>query len=337
MSVTIQSLFRSRRRHTLHLFVGQAALRARTIVGTSVLWAGETSYIHPTDVPDAIARLATECPQVCRRLVVTIDRPPVQLRTIPDLPPVKPRHLRALVTEQAGRFFRGNGQQLVADAIWIPGTTRLARAAAVEEPLVEAIATGARAAALKLDTITPTDDPAKLTLLPRSEVEIREYQTRRRTRALALSAAATWSTCAALFFARLAGERHNLERELALLQKPLAAVLDARRALRDAETALDTISVAEHQRGRALAVLTEVTGALPDSSVLTSLAWSRDGSGVLTGSARGATDIVRRLEPLRSLLDVRLSGGVVREPLAGRDWERFTIVFGADKREGEGS
>jgi len=58
MSVTIQGLFRSRSRHTLHLLVGQAALRARTIVGTSVLWAGETSYIHPTEVPDAIARLA---------------------------------------------------------------------------------------------------------------------------------------------------------------------------------------------------------------------------------------------------------------------------------------
>jgi hypothetical protein len=315
----------------LRLRIGRSSLHAEALDRGSVTWVGEASYGELGELADAIAHLAAEPPRACHRVVVMLDCPPVQLRTLTDLPPVKRRHLAALVAQQAGRFFRKNGQPLVTDAAWVgKGATRVAHAAAVEEPLVEAIAGGARAAGLWLETIAPAADGVLLTLLPKSERESRERAARRRTRRLALATCGLWLTAGVLFFARLAWERQAVERELAALAQPLAAVLEARRELRDAETTLHAITAAERDRGLSLGLLAAVTGALPDSSVLTSLAWNADGNGVLVGGARQATDVVARLDRLGSLAGVRLGGPVVREPIAGREWERFTILFGGD-------
>jgi hypothetical protein len=319
----------------LRLRIGRSSLRAEAVEHGAVVWAGEASYASVAELADSIARLAGEPPRACRRLVVALDRPPVQLRTLTDLPPVKETHLVALVAQQAGRFFRKNGHALVTDAAWVgQGATRVAHAAAVEEPLVGAIAAGARAAGLWLDTIAPADEAAALTLLPRAERESRERAARGRTRRFAIITCALWLAVGALFFLRLAWERRAVERELAALAQPLAAVLQARRELRDAETTLDAITAAERERGRSLGLIAAVTGALPDSSVLTSFAWNADGSGVLVGGARHATDVVARLDRLGSLVDVRLGGPVVRELIAGREWERFTILFGEDGGRG---
>jgi hypothetical protein len=104
----------------------------------------------------------------------------------------------------------------------------------------------------------------------------------------------------------------------------------ARRELRDAETTVSAIAAAEQERRRGLAVVAAVASALPDSSVLTSLDWSASGSGVLVGAARRATDVVARLDRLGTLSGVRLGGPAVREIVAGREWERFTILFGKE-------
>ncbi len=311
--------------------VGRSILRAEVVSGGAVTWAGEASYTDVTELGDTIARLAAEAPRACRRLAVTLERPPAQLRTLPDIPPVKPRHLAAMVSRQPGRFFRKNGRRLVTDAAWVgTGEGRVARAAAVEEPLVEAIAAGARAAGLALETIAPADELAPLSLLPQSERDTREGAARTRTRRLAIVTSCVWFAAGALFIGSLAWERHAVENEWVALQQPLAAVLQARRELRDAATTLDAIAIAERERARALTVLTAMTGALPDSSVLTSLAWSADGSGVLVGVARRATDVVARLDRLGTLTGVHLGGPVVKEAVAGKDWERFTVLFGRE-------
>ena len=108
-----------------------AGLKVVAFERGSVTWAGEASYAELGELADAIARLAAEPPRACRRVTVELERPPVQLRALHDLPPVKPRHLAALVAQQAGRFFRKNGQPLVTDAAWVgKGEARVARAAA---------------------------------------------------------------------------------------------------------------------------------------------------------------------------------------------------------------
>ena len=225
----------------------------------------------------------------------------------------------------------------VSNLLWTPAPG-VARAAAVEEPLVEAIAAGARAAGVWLETIAPVDQHT-LTLLPQSERESRERAARRRTRRLALATCSIWLTAGALFCGRLLWERRAVEQELAALRQPLGAVLEARRELRDAETTLNAIAAAERERGRSLKALAAVTGVLPDSSVVTSLAWNLDGTGVLVGAARRATDVLARLDRLPVLSGARLDGPAVRETIAGRDWERFTILFRRDggRETGDGS
>ncbi len=317
----------------LHLRIGRSVLRAETREHGTIAWAGEASYGGVPALADVIARLAAEAPPACRRLRVALERPPLQLRTLTQLPPVKSRHLAALIAQRAGWFFRKNGQPLVTDATWVgKGRPPVARAAAVEEALVEAVAAGARAAGLWLETIAPADDWKSLELLPTSERESRERAARGRTRNIALTAVSIWVACGTLFVTRLAWERRGAERELAALAKPVADVLESRRELRDAEAALNVIAAGAVERGRSLVVLASVANALPDSSVLVSLTWTADGTGVLLGAARHASEVAAKLDRAGPLIGVRLEGPVVQETIAGREWERFTMVFGGATR-----
>src|SRR5437667_3476253 len=313
----------------LRLRVGRETLRAEAVQRSTVIWSAESVYAGLTDLSDAIAFLAAEPPRPCGRLVVALERPLVQLRTLTDLPPVKPEALAALVAHQAGRFFRKNGKPLATDAVWVGnGGVRVARAAAVEEPVVEAIVAGARTAGLSVEGIAPADDAAPLLLLPTSERAARRRAEQRLARRLMIGAASVWLAAGLLFALRIAWERRAVEREFAALGGPLGAVLAARRELREAEVAVRAVTQAERTRGQSLARLGAVAAALPDSAVVTSLNWKADGSGVMSGLARRAADVVGRLERSGALPGPRLEGPVVRERTGGREWERFTIVFG---------
>jgi hypothetical protein len=313
----------------LRVRVGCATLHAETAHTGTAAWVGQSSYSDVAELADAIARLAGEAPARCRRLRVALERPPVQLRTLSDLPPVPLRALRALVAHQASRFFRRNGEPLVTDAAWVErGTARVARAAAVAEPFVEAIAAGARAAGFVLETIAPADEAARFALLPTSERARRDRAAQRRLHRLTVAAVTAWLGAGGLFVARLAWERRVVERELAALEHPLAAVLAARRELRDAEATVRAVTAVELRRGRSLAALGAIAQALPDSAALTSLTWSDDGSGVLSGAARHAAEVVAALDRAGAVPSPRLEGPVVRERFGARDWERFTIAFG---------
>jgi len=97
--------------------------------------------------------------------------------------------------------------------------------------------------------------------------------------------------------------------------------------MRSAEAMVRTVAESRASRGLALAMLAHLNAALPDSVVITSYSWRADGSGVLAGSARHAADVVAALERARAVSTPRLEGAVVREAIAGREWERFTILF----------
>jgi hypothetical protein len=320
------------RRGLLRLRVGRAIVRAEASHRGVVTWAGEATYASLADLTDAIARLAAEPARRCHRLAVVLERPPLQTRTLIDLPPVKHRELRALVAHQAARYFRKNGHPLVTDAIWAgAGTGHVAHAAAVEEPVVEAIVAGARTAGLTLEAIAPADSLLPLRFLPTSDRAVRARAARGRVRRLGLVTAGVWMVAMGLFVGRLVWERRVVERQLGRLEAPLAAVLAARHELRDAEATLQAVAGADRARGQALAALRALTAALPDSAVVTSLTWSAGDSGVVTGSARRAADVLARLERASEFPDVRLEGPVVLEAIAGRAWERFTIVYGGER------
>jgi len=314
----------------LQLVVGETIVHAEASRAGAVIWAGEASYESPDDLAEVVARLAAAPAERCRRLRVTLERPPAQTRTLTDLPPVRGPELAALVANQAGRFFRRNGAALVTDATWVEdGAGRVAQAAAVAEPLVVAIAAGAAEAGLVVERITPAGTSPQLQLLPTAERAARARARRRTVARLAVAASAAWLVAAALFGVRLVTERRGVETELAAAGAPLAALRDVRREMRVAEAMVKDLAEARRSRGKALATLARLSGALPDSMVLTSYTWRSDGTGVVAGAGRRAADVLAAVERSHAVSNPRIEGAIVREALAGREWERFTIMFGS--------
>jgi hypothetical protein len=313
----------------LHLSVGDSMVRAEAMRAAVAVWAGQASYDSPTDLVEVVARLAAAPAERCRRLRVTLERPPAQTRTLTDLPPVRDGELASLVANQAGRFFRRNGAPLVTDATWVTsGTGRVTHAAAVEEPLVLAIVAGAAEAGLVVESITAAGMSPQLQLLPTAERAVRERARRRTISRLAIAACAAWLVAGALFGTRLVFERRDVEAQLAAADAPLAAIRDVRREMRTAEAMVLGLAEARRSRGEVLATLARVNGALPDSAVLTSYTWRSDGSGLIAGAGRRAADVLAAVERGHAAPNPHIEGAVVRETLGGHEWERFTIIFG---------
>jgi hypothetical protein len=313
----------------LHLIVGDSTVRAEAIRGGAAVWAGEATYDSPNDLAEVVARLAAAPTERCRRLRVTLERPPAQTRTLTDLPPVRHRELASLVANQAGRFFRRNGTALVTDATWVTNAVgRVTHATAVAEPLVLAIVAGAAEAGLAVESITAAGMSPQLQLLPTAERAVRGRARRRTILCLAVAACAAWLLAGVLFGVRLMIERRDVETELASADAPLAALRDVRREMRTAETMVLSLAEARRSRGQALATLARVNGAMPDSAVLTSYTWRSDASGILAGAGRRAADVLAGVERSHAVPDPRIEGAIVREAFGGHDWERFTIIFG---------
>jgi hypothetical protein len=314
----------------LHLVVGTSVVRAEARRGGVTVWAGEAAYEALADLTEVVARLAAVPSERCRRLRVMLERPPAQTRTLTDLPPVRERELASLVATQAGRFFRRNGAALVTDAVWVTnGKGRITQAAAVEEPLLIAIVAGAAQAGLVVESIGPAGLSSQLQLLPAAERAVRLRAGRQTVIRLAAAACAVWLTVGALFGIRLMKERHDVDAELRAAEAPLAALRDVRQEMRVAETMVISLADAKRSRGLALATLARVRAAIPDSVVLTSYTWRADGSGLVAGAGRRAAEVLAAVERSHAVANPRIEGAIVREAIAGRDWERFTIVFGA--------
>ena len=313
----------------LHLIVRDAVVRAEAIRAGVAVWAGEASYDSPDDLAEVVARLAAAPVERCRRLRITLERPPAQTRTLTDLPPVRDRDVASLVANQAGRFFRRNGAALVTDATWVTnGVGRVTHAAAVEEPLVLAIVAGAAEAGLTVESITAAGMSPQLQLLPTAERAVRTRARRRTIVRLAVAACAAWLVAGLLFGVRLVIERRDVEAQLAAADAPLAALRDVRREMRTAEAMVLGLAEARRARGEALATLARVNGSIPDSTVVTSYTWRSDGSGVVAGAGRRAADVLAAVERSHAVPNPRIEGAIVREALAGHEWERFTIIFG---------
>jgi hypothetical protein len=315
----------------LNLVIGVAKVRAEAVRGGETTWAAEATYESTADLTEVIARLSAAPAQRCKRLNVTLERPPAQTRMLTDLPPVRDRELTSLVANQAGRFFRRNGAPLVTDAVWVAnGTGRVTHAAAVEEPLVLAVLAGAAQAGLVVGSISAAGLSPDVQLLPTVERAVRASAKRRILLRLAAAACAFWMLAVATFAVRLSIERRQVDRELAAATAPLTALHDVKQEMRAAETMIVGLSNARRSRGEALAALARINAAVPDSAAVTSYTWRADGTGIIAGVGRRAADVVAAIERSHAVAHPRLEGAVVREATAGREWERFTILFGGN-------
>jgi hypothetical protein len=299
-----------------------------------VSWQGTLKYESADGLRTVLGELLAgeALPERPALLDARIDKPLAQVRSLSDLPPVSPARLRALVSTGSGRFFRRNGTPLVTDAVWQggDGAGQFALAAAVEETWVDAIGEAARSVALPIE-IAPADLPTGV-----RQRLISPDQLRRRCRdellglkRLGALAAVLWVAAAATFAGRMRVERERLDREIARLEEPVAALSRAGRALDSASRMIAGLSGAEAGRRRVAATLVAISTALPDSAYVTALALDREGKGQMTLVARRSGEVMAGLARGGALPAPRLEGGIVRETTGGREWERFTVAFGA--------
>lgn len=319
-------------RPRLRLRIGAQVVQAELVRRGRVLWAAEASHAGPHDLAETIAQLVAEpgMPSHSTRIHVELAPPIVQLRTLEGLPPVRASALPVLVANQSARFFRRNGKPLVTDAAWVrtpKGGGRIARAAAVEEPWIEAVIQGARAAGLVLERLGPPA-PSRLVLFTEAERVRRRRMARSSIARLAVAAVVLWVAVGVLVAFRIHREQQRIEARLAALAAPMEAVLAARRELAAATRMIEAADAADRDRRAFAARLAAILNALPDSAYLGSLALDARGGGSLTGSARRSVEVIEDLERTAAVAGPELDGPAVREPRGGASWERFVIRFG---------
>jgi Tfp pilus assembly protein PilN len=319
----------------LRVRVEATRVRAEAVRRGQVVWAGEAEHDGPGDLAEVIAQLAAEprLPPHVSGVRVEMLPPIVQLRTLEGLPPVRAAVLPKLVANQAGRFFRRNGTPLITDATWVRaarGAPKIARAAAVEEPWVEAILEGARSAGLAVETLSPPP-PSRLDLLPAMERDRRRRAAWSSTGRLAAVAAALWIGVGGIIAYRIHREERRIDARLAALGAPVEAVRSARAEIASVSAMLEAADRTEQERAAIASRLGTIAAALPDSAYLTTLSLDERAGGTLAGSARRASEFLERLERTGAAPGAELDGPVLREPRGGATWERFAVRFGAGR------
>jgi len=298
-------------------------------------WVGEAPYGGLEDLAETVGTLSREMPRARwgRRpsVRITIHPPVAQTRTLEGLPSLRPGDLRALVAEQASRFFRGSRDELVTNAGRQPGTSgNVVRAAAVDRHTLELLIGATRDSGLSVGSVGTPVDGAWLELLPERE---RAEQRRRRLRSLALHAAVValaWLATAGWYVASLRTERQRLDRELAALRPATTALASLDRESRLAARMLQAVEVSRADYLRLLAQLHAVILALPDSAYLTTVSLSARGPGSVTGMARRPTEGLSAFRAQAGLADARLKTAGPHIPTPQAPWGEFTIQFGKD-------
>ena len=327
-------------RARLRVVVGADTIRAEAWRAAKVVWAAEVGYAGASELADRLTEVVTVegLPRVRRTIDVRLLRPVAQVRELDGLPAVGDAGLAGILAHQPQRFFRKNGTPLVTDGTWLGSVfrrskPRVALAAAVEEPVVSAIVTAARAAGFSVADIRPDGAPnARLSLLPGVERGQRYRARLRRLAWLGGTAAALWVALALGLILRERRAIEQVDHALSALDAPVQALLAARAQSDDARRMVLAVLAADRNGARTSRLLVELARMLPDSAFLTSVALRSDGSGVVSGAAPRPTDVVVQLERSGVVARPHLEGRGVRESIGGRELERFTVVFGEPAR-----
>lgn len=203
-------------------------------------------------------------------------------------------------------------------------------AAAGQESWIEAALQGARAAGLRVEALRPADLPegACLTLMPLAEQRQQQAQVILSLWRLALMASLTWVAAAGVFVGRVERERGRTDREITRLEPSARALQAARSALEEAARTVAVIESAAQDQDKVWSSIAVLATALPDSAFITDLRLDLAGRGGISVVALRSGIVLGAIDRAASGLSPRLEGAVLRETIAGRDWERFAIGFG---------
>lgn len=269
-----------------------------------------------------------------RRSQIRVAPTLLQRRVLEGLPPMSASLLREMAAKQQDRFFRRTGSALVTDARWAPlaeGQARTAVAIAAEGPWIDAAILALSDAGLKVVSIR--DESGAFELTPISHAAIVRQRGLRRMRVLTVAAVAAWVIVLSCHLLRLTATERHLDRAIARLQEPAAAVRAIQQRVRNLDRARAALDQTRAQGLRFREALSRVLMALPDSAYLTSLTLDRTGAAMLSGAAREPAQVVAALERKSGLANIRSAehGGLM-DGAFGRRWERFSVKAGAGKR-----
>lgn len=311
--------------------VGAGSLRLAVRRGRTTLWEAAWDGDPASEVPNELARLLSEAPahHPDRQLHLELDPPISQVRHLANLPPVGRGALQHLVAQQAGRFFRHGGADLVTDARWLGqrrrGLERPALVVAAEARILFSVIEAAQTAGFTVATVRPTG-LLGFDLRPAALRAVHNGRRQRGTRRLAAAVLVLWFVVFVAAVGRLLTERRGVVRELTSLSAPLEAIRQARISMDRASIEVEAVAQAERERGQLARAVLKLADALPDSAIITSASVNAEGRGTVSGLAARPLEVVVRLEESGALFRPRLNGSPGAEAVEGTRWERFTIA-----------
>lgn len=280
----------------------------------------------------AAGRLASSgSPPGVKAVEVRLRPPLLQFRRLAGFPRLRTAALRAAVDLQASRIFRQDGGSLVTDAVAVPTPDgeSIVAAAAADERFLDALLAALRERGVSVIDVRPDEALGlpPLALDPPSSARARAASRRRSLRGWLAVAALSW-----LGFGVAAGVRVHqrlaiAERDFAALRPPMEALRGARGRMTAAQTMLDALAIADHERGRLLSLLGTVAGGLPDSVVLTSLDLSVEGPGAMSGLAASPLTVMAAFERWPRFTAPHLNSPPLRAPEDPAGWSRFSLGF----------
>ncbi len=297
-----------------------------------VRFSGWLTLARPT-VDELAAEFETALPNQSRPgervVIVELEAPPVQRRTLRGLPAMNGSDLRALATHQASRIFRLPADGLVVDARWIRGRlgVRTGLGVAVDAGFVADLLTAAAQAGITIQDIIPASSPAEsgMTLLPAEVLSGRHRSEWSRTLRAAAATAVFATALAGVTWRRHAVDADRISAELSQLREPALKVQAVRRQVDSLAAMVEAVQDARRAGARLGERVAAISASMPDSAVLTSLAVGRDTGLQVSGLAAEPFLVVGRLRRIKPFEQAKLDGNPVVEAAGGRTWSRFAI------------
>lgn len=264
---------------------------------------------------------------------IEVGAPPLQRRRLRGLPQMPRRLLREMITHQSTRFFRPSAGGLVVDAIWVHDHDASDRtdalAVAMDRELVTVLLEAASQSDVTVLDIVPEGAgvPQGLSLLSEEEYRRRSRSDWRTTARVATLTGILWAALLGGGIVRAAVKGAEIHSELARLRQPALQVQAVRRVMDTVATMLETLAGARAKRSTVGIVLGDLTTALPDSAVLSSVSLGLDGPVEVTGLALEPLRVLAALQHQGGRRTARLAGAPVLDGAGGRDWSRFTVRF----------
>jgi hypothetical protein len=265
------------------------------------------------------------------QVVVAVGLPPVQKRRLYRLPGVSPKVLRDMIGHQASKFFRPASSGLVIDAAWTRrrGASSEAVAIAVECDIVAAIMEACSNGGIELIDIVPDvpDLPLRLSLLPEEERKSRRRLAWSKTYGIAKLTVVLWCVMLGIGVVSERIDHSATTARLDALRKPASRVLEVRHVMDSVRAMLDTIANGKERRLAVAGMLSNLAIALPDSSILSGVVLSLEGTGEITGLGVDPMGVLAGLQA-KNTGKVELVNDPTAESAGRPGWSRFVMRLG---------